>query len=52
MCGHVVDKALQIFGGAGYTRGNTVERLYRLARVMRIAGGSSEIQRLIIARLS
>ena len=51
MCGHVVDKSLQIFGGAGYTRGNTVERLYRLARVMRIAGGSSEIQRLIIARL-
>ena len=51
MCGHVVDKALQIFGGAGYTRGNTVERLYRLARVMRIAGGSSEIQRLIIARM-
>jgi alkylation response protein AidB-like acyl-CoA dehydrogenase len=27
-----------------------VERLYRLARVMRIAGGSSEIQRMIIAR--
>jgi len=51
MCGHVVDKSLQIFGGAGYTRGNTVERLYRLARVMRIAGGSSEIQRLIIARM-
>ena len=50
MCGHVVDKSLQIFGGAGYTRGNTVERLYRLARVMRIAGGSSEIQRMIIAR--
>ena len=52
MCGHVVDKAVQIFGGVGYTRGNTVERLYRLARVMRIAGGSSEIQRMIIARMS
>jgi alkylation response protein AidB-like acyl-CoA dehydrogenase len=52
MVGRVVDRAVQIFGGMGYTRGHTVERLYRLARVMRIAGGSSEIQRLIIARLS
>ena len=52
MVGRVVDRAVQIFGGIGYTRGHTVERLYRLARVMRIAGGSSEIQRLIIARLS
>jgi acyl-CoA dehydrogenase len=50
MVGHVVDRAVQIFGGAGYMKGNTVERLYRLARVMRIAGGSSEIQRMIIAR--
>jgi len=50
MVGHVVDRCVQIFGGAGYMRGNTVERLYRLARVMRIAGGSSEIQRMIIAR--
>jgi acyl-CoA dehydrogenase len=52
MVGRVVDRAVQIFGGIGYTRGHTVERLYRLCRVMRIAGGSSEIQRLIIARLS
>ena len=52
MVGRVVDRAVQIFGGAGYMRGNTVERLYRLARVMRIAGGSSEIQRMIIARMS
>ena len=51
MVGHVVDRAVQIFGGAGYMKGNTVERLYRLARVMRIAGGSSEIQRMIIARM-
>jgi len=50
MVGRVVDRCVQIFGGAGYMRGNTVERLYRLARVMRIAGGSSEIQRMIIAR--
>jgi acyl-CoA dehydrogenase len=52
MVGHVVDRAVQVFGGTGYTRGHTVERLYRLARVMRIAGGSSEIQRMIIARMS
>ena len=50
MAGHVTDKAVQVFGGLGYTRGTTVERLYRLARVLRIAGGSSEIQRMIIAR--
>jgi alkylation response protein AidB-like acyl-CoA dehydrogenase len=50
MVGRVVDRAVQIFGGAGYMRGNEVERLYRLARVLRIAGGSSEIQRMIIAR--
>lgn len=50
MVGRVVDRAVQIYGGAGYMRGNPVERLYRLARVMRIAGGSSEIQRMIIAR--
>jgi alkylation response protein AidB-like acyl-CoA dehydrogenase len=52
MVGRVVDRAVQVFGGVGYTRGHTVERLYRLARVMRIAGGSSEIQRMIIARMS
>ena len=50
MVGRVVDRAVQVFGGAGYMRGNSVERLYRMARVMRIAGGSSEIQRMIIAR--
>jgi alkylation response protein AidB-like acyl-CoA dehydrogenase len=50
MVGRVTDRCVQIFGGAGYMKGNTVERLYRLCRVMRIAGGSSEIQRLIIAR--
>ena len=50
MVGRVVDRSVQIFGGAGYMKGNTVERLYRMCRVMRIAGGSSEIQRMIIAR--
>ena len=50
MVGRVVDRAVQVFGGLGYSRGTMVERLYRLARVLRIAGGSSEIQRMIIAR--
>jgi acyl-CoA dehydrogenase len=50
MVGRVVDRAVQIFGGTGYMKGSEVERLYRIARVLRIAGGSSEIQRMIIAR--
>lgn len=45
-----VDAAVQIFGGAGYTRGVIVERLYRDIRVTRIYEGSSEIQRNTIAR--
>jgi alkylation response protein AidB-like acyl-CoA dehydrogenase len=44
------DAAVQVFGGAGYVRGNTVERLYRDARVTTIYEGTSEIQRLIISR--
>ena len=52
MAGRVVDRAVQVFGGLGYSRGTMVEHLYRLARVLRIAGGSSEIQRMIIARTS
>ena len=46
--GRVVDRALQIFGGRGYMRENTCERLYRDLRVDRIWEGTSEIQRLII----
>lgn len=46
----IVDRALQIFGGRGYMRENAVERFFRELRVDRIWEGSSEIQRLIIAR--
>jgi alkylation response protein AidB-like acyl-CoA dehydrogenase len=46
----IVDRALQIFGGRGYMRENCVERFFRELRVDRIWEGSSEIQRLIIAR--
>jgi alkylation response protein AidB-like acyl-CoA dehydrogenase len=45
-----VAKALQIHGGYGYTKGYVVERLYRDARVQTIYEGTSEIQRLVIAR--
>ena len=46
----VIDQALQIFGGLGVVRGTTVERLFRHARAFRIFDGTSEIQKLIIAR--
>jgi alkylation response protein AidB-like acyl-CoA dehydrogenase len=44
------DRCLQIFGGRGYMRTNVAERFYRELRVERIWEGTSEIQRLIIAR--
>ncbi len=46
----VVDEALQIHGGYGYIRGYKVERLYRDVRITRLYEGTSEIQKLIIAR--
>ena len=50
MVGRVADRAVQIFGGAGYTVDHGIERLYRDVRVFRIYEGASEIQRLVIAR--
>ena len=41
---------VQIFGGRGYMRENAAERFFRELRVDRIWEGTSEIQRLIIAR--
>ncbi len=46
----IVDRVLQIFGGRGYMRENVAERFFRELRVDRIWEGTSEIQRLIIAR--
>lgn len=46
----VIDSAVQLFGGLGVTVGSTVERLYREIRPLRIYEGTSEIQKLIIAR--
>ncbi len=45
-----IDRALQMFGGLGVTRGETVERLYREIRALRIYEGATEVQKLIIAR--
>jgi acyl-CoA dehydrogenase len=50
MAGRVADRALQIFGGRGYMSEHPAERFYRELRVDRIWEGTSEIQRVIIAR--
>jgi acyl-CoA dehydrogenase len=46
----IVDQALQIHGGMGLVSGSVMERLYRDVRALRIYEGTSEIQKLIIAR--
>jgi acyl-CoA dehydrogenase len=48
--GRIIDEAVQIHGGHGVVHGSVVERLYRDARALRIYEGTSEIQKLIIAR--
>lgn len=50
MAEQVTSAALQVFGGAGYTRDYPVEKLYRDARVLSIYEGSNDIQRLVVAR--
>jgi acyl-CoA dehydrogenase len=45
-----IDKAVQIFGGLGVTKGSVPEALYREIRALRIYEGASEVQKLIIAR--
>ncbi len=49
-CGRVVDRMVQVHGGYGYSADYDVERIYRDARVTRIYEGTSEVQRLVIAR--
>jgi acyl-CoA dehydrogenase len=50
MVNRVVDRAMQIHGGMGYTRELPIERWYRLVRLYRIFEGTDEMQRLIISR--
>ncbi len=50
MVGRVADRAVQILGGAGLIRGVPVERFYRDVRHYRVGEGSSEVQRMLIAR--
>jgi alkylation response protein AidB-like acyl-CoA dehydrogenase len=50
MVNRVVAKAVQVHGSVGYSRETDVERMYRDARVITIYEGTSEIQRMIIAR--
>jgi alkylation response protein AidB-like acyl-CoA dehydrogenase len=47
---HVATEAIQIFGGYGYIKEYAVERLFRDAKVTEIYEGTSEIQRIVIAR--
>jgi len=50
MVGRVADRAVQIFGGAGYVADYGIERFYRDVRIFRIYEGTSQVQQLVIAR--
>ena len=50
MVGRVADRAVQIFGGAGYVEDYGIERFYRDVRLFRIYEGTSQIQQIVIAR--
>ena len=49
-CCRIADRAVQIFGGAGYLAEYGIERFYRDVRLFRIFEGTSQIQQLVIAR--
>ena len=50
MCGRVVDRVVQIYGGAGYLAEYDAERFFRDARVNRLYEGTTQIQKLQIAK--
>jgi alkylation response protein AidB-like acyl-CoA dehydrogenase len=50
MVGRIADRAVQVFGGMGVLAEGPVERIYRFVRMLRVVEGTSEIQRVIIAR--
>ncbi len=49
-CGRIADRAVQIFGGAGYVADSGIERFYRDVRLFRIYEGTTQIQQLVIAK--
>lgn len=49
-CGRIADRAVQIYGGAGYMAEYEVERFYRDVRLYRIYEGTTQIQQLVIAK--
>jgi acyl-CoA dehydrogenase len=50
MAQRVIDRAVQLFGGLGVTKGVKVEELYREIRALRIYEGATEVQKIVIAR--
>ncbi|MGB2969693.1 MAG: acyl-CoA dehydrogenase family protein, partial [Candidatus Nanopelagicales bacterium] len=50
-CDYVVDRAVQLFGGAGYMRGTEVEMHYRDSRILGIGGGATEVMTDLAAKL-
>ena len=50
MCGRVADRAVQVFGGAGYVSDYGIERFYRDVRIFRLYEGTTQIQQIVIAR--
>ena len=46
----IIDRAVQLYGGKGVTKGNMAESLYREIRALRIYEGASEVQKVVIAR--
>ena len=50
MCGRVADRAVQVFGGAGYMSEYGIERFYRDVRLFRIYEGTTQSQQILIAR--
>jgi len=49
-CGRIVDRVVQIYGGAGYLQEYDAERFYRDSRIFRIFEGTTEIMQLVIAK--
>ena len=49
-CVHIANEAVQIFGGYGYSKEFPVEKFYRDSKLCTIGEGTSEIQKVVIAK--